>query len=221
MSRNRLDHKLDEYRNRYFSSPEKIERIQKTLAKYGDDSRLNSKLNEWLNQLSDEQRIKIFSGLYKGVTDKYEINYLAGEQIALMNCIDYCCTKKIPIPNWAAQAFHLNYTKIINYEARSWDTVFGKPHKTGVHLKAQRCEEYKNSIHKYVRERIDQGHPIDQELFDLAAIRFASNATEIKDVYYELEHKRVNQAISFYKGAEIVDRALKKLCPHLFDRKHT
>lgn len=220
MSRKRLDHKIDELTNKYFSSPEKRERIQKILAKYGgEECERDAKVNEYLKQLSDEQRIKIFSPIYKMTTDQHEREYLAGDSRALTRCIDYCCTKKIVIPNWAAEAFHLGYTKIRNYEARSWDTVFGKPHKKGTHLKEQRCEEDKISIHKYVKERIDQGHPIDQELFDLAAQRFGSYAKEIKDIYYDLEHKRVNQLLGLYKGAEMVDNVLKELYPHIFQKK--
>lgn len=220
MSRKRLDHEINALMYKYISSIEKRERIHKYLVKYGvKESELDAKVNEFLKQLSDEQRIKIFSPIYKLTTDQHEREYIAGDSLALLRCIDFCCTKKIVIPNWAAEAFHLGYTKIRNYEAKSWDTVFGKPHKKGTHLKEQRCEEDKISIHKYVKERIDQGHPIDQELFDLAAQRFGSNAKEIKDIYYDLEHKRVNQLLDLYKGAEIVDKALSELYPNRFQKK--
>lgn len=220
MSRKRLDHELNELIDNLLPPPDVREKfLARCEEAENNPNSFFQRLNAYVEQLGDEERRKMFAGIYEIAFEAYEKEYLAGDTQALMKCIDYCCTKKIVIPNWAAEAFHLGYAKIRNYEARSWDTVFGKPHKKGTHLKEQRCEEDRISIHKYVKERIDQGHPIDQELFDLAAQRFGSYAKEIKDIYYDLERKRVNQLLGLYKGAETVDKVLRELYPHIFQKK--
>lgn len=217
MSRKRLDHEVNELIKKVM--PPDIEKTRVCDQETSKQGLFAQKISEYVKHLPDNQQREIFSPIYEFFYETCEKEYMAGDTQALMKCIDFCCTNKLVIPSWAAEAFHLGYTKIRNYEARSWDAVLGKPHKKGTHLKEQRCEEDKVSIYKYVKERIDQGHPIDQELFDLSAIRFGSYAKEIKDIYYDMEHKRVNHLLNFYKGAEMTDKVLKELYPHIFQKK--
>ncbi len=210
MSRKRLDHEVNKLIDK-LSSPSDVR--EKSLARYQEANKKGTfarKCTEYIESLGSDQRREIFGSIYEFFYDACEKEHLAGDNKALMKCIDFCCTNKLVIPNWAAEAFHQGYTKISNYEARSWDVVFGQPHK-GKHLKAQRCDEYKHSIYKYVKERIGQGHSTDQELFCLTAKRFGSNAKEISDIYYDLERQRVKWLYSHYEGMDISYKALKQL----------
>lgn len=208
MSRKRLDHEIKELIDKLLPPPEIRKEI---LARYSDANEQYSKINEYIEQLGDEQRRKIFASIYEIAFDTYEKEYFAGDTKALMKCIDFCCTDMLVIPDWAAKAFHQGYTKVRNYEAGSWDTVFGKPHKKGTHLKEKRCDEDKQLIHKCVRELLNQGHPIDEGLFETVGKRFGSKGREIRDIYYGHEHQRIEQLHSLHKGMEIVDKALKQL----------
>jgi|CXWL01.1.fsa_nt_gi hypothetical protein len=211
MSRKRLDHELNKRRDRLLPPPEVKEKLLARCEEAENNpNSISHKLNAYVEQLGDEERRKMFAGIYEMAFDVYEKEYLAGDTQALMKCMDFCCTKKLVIPNWAAEAFSEGYTKVSNHEARSWDTVFGKPHK-GKHLNEQRCDEDKQLIHKCVRELINQGDPIDEGLFEKVGKRFRSQGREIRDIYYEKEHQRIEQLHSLYEGAEIVDKALKEI----------
>lgn len=211
MSRRRLGDELNNLINERFPLEKREEAWASYQESLNNPDSFSYKLNKYFDQLGDEQRNKLFSGFFKFNLDNYEKEYLAGSSIALMRCIDFCCAKQLVIPNWAAEAFHQGYIKVMNYEARSWDTVFGKPHKKGMHLKDQRCDEDKQLIHKCVRELINQGCPIDEGLFETVGKRFGSKGREIRDIYYDQEHQRIEQLHSLYKGMEIVDKALKQV----------
>lgn len=212
MSRKRLDHELNELIDKLLPPPDIRERILARCEEtVNNPNSFSQKLSAYVEQLGDEESRKMFAGIYEIAFEAYENEYLAGETQALMKCINFCCANKLVMPNWAAEAFHQGYTKVMNYEARSWDTVFGRPHKKGMHLKEQRCDEDKQLIHKCVRELINQGYPIDEGLFETVGKRFGSKGREIRDIYYDHERQRIEQLHSLYKGMEIVDKVLKQM----------
>lgn len=205
MSRKRLDHEVNELFDNLSPSQDSKEKSRARYEEANKKGTFTRKLNEHIKQLGNDY----FSSMHELFYKECEKEHLAGDTKAFMKCIDFCCTNKLVIPNWAAEAFHEGYTKINNYEARSWDVVFGKPNK-GKHLKEQRCDEDKQLIHKCVRELINQGHPVAAGLFETVGKRFGSKGREIRDIYYDHEHQRIEQLHSLYKGMEVVDKALKK-----------
>ncbi|MXS82529.1 hypothetical protein [Nitrosomonas oligotropha] len=206
MSRRRLEDELDELLAEF--TPRK-KREEAGASSYQES--LNNpdsfayRLNKYVEQLGDEERLII----YEIAFDAYEEEYLAGDLNALTKCINFCCTEKLVLPNWAAQAFHQGYTKISSCEAKSWDVVLGKPNK-GKH-KAKRSEEDKIKIYLYIREQISKGSPIDEGLFSEAAEKFGGCSTKMSEIYYDLERVRLRWKKSMLKGTRITHAALESL----------
>lgn len=210
MSRNRLEDELDELLDEFTPRKKREEAWASYQESLNNPDSLAYRLNKYVEQLSDEERRKIFAGIYEIAFDAYENEYLAGDLNALSKCINFCCTEKLVLPSWAAEAFHQGYTKISNREAKSWDVVLGKPDK-GKH-KAKRSEEDKIKIYLYIREQINKGNPIDEGLFSDAAEQFEGYSTEMKKIYYfVLKHECLQWKKSKLKGTQITHAALEPL----------
>ncbi|WP_181258434.1 hypothetical protein [Nitrosomonas oligotropha] len=200
---------MDELLAEYSPRIKREEVWESYLESSNNPNSLEHKINKYVTEIGDDERRKIFAGIYEIAFDAYEEEYLAGDLNALMKCINYCCTEKLALPSWAADAFHQGYTKINNCEARSWDVIFGKPNK-GKH-KAKRSEEDNIKIHLYIRKKISKGNPVDEGLFSDAAEQFYGCSTEMKKIYYDLERERLRWKKSRLEGIRITHAALEPL----------
>ncbi|MXS83354.1 hypothetical protein [Nitrosomonas oligotropha] len=219
MSRKRLGDELDELLAELTPRKKREEAGTSYQESLNNPDSLAYRLNKYVEQLSDEERRKIFAGIYEIAFDAYEEEYLAGDLNALMKCISFCCTEKLVLPNWAAKAFHEGYTKISNREAKSWDVVFGKPNK-GRH-KAKRSEEENIKIYLYIREQVSKGSPIDEGLFSDAAEQFDGYSTEMKKIYYHvLKHGCLRWKKSMLEGTRITHAALELLDLSPWQKEH-
>lgn len=205
MSRTQKEHELDELLDEFAPRKKREEAWASYQESLNNPDSLAYRLSKYVEQLGDEERRII----YKIAFDTYEEEYLAGDLNALTKCINFCCTEKLVLPNWAAQAFHQGYTKISNREAKSWDVVLGKPNK-GKH-KAKRSEEDKIKIYLHIREQISKGCPIDGELFSDAAEKFGGCSTKMSEIYYDLERVRLRWKKSMLEGTRITHAALEPL----------
>lgn len=83
----------------------------------------------------------------------------AGDDGAVLDGIAICAMNKTPLPYWLADAFLGRRARVADYEAGSWDDVFGRPHKAGTHLeKAQKKKSSDFIAFFRVREIIQTGH---------------------------------------------------------------
>jgi len=84
------------------------------------------------------------------------------------------------------------YRKVRQYRAKSWDDVFGRPHKKGTHLDAKE-QERKKSLPAYNRikeiKRNDPSIPIDEDLFAIVGKEFGRSKTLIAEYYYKWKNK--------------------------------
>jgi hypothetical protein len=55
-----------------------------------------------------------------------------GKRLAIIEAIRRCAIRKLPLPDWAAEAFVDCYNKVMGYEVASWDDVFGNPLPKGM-----------------------------------------------------------------------------------------
>jgi hypothetical protein len=69
---------------------------------------------------------------------------------------------------------------------KSWDEVFGRPHKKGAHLTSlRRKRRLRIPILLRVTERQDAGEPISKDLFDCVGEEFGIAGTLVSEIYYE------------------------------------
>ncbi len=77
---------------------------------------------------------------------------------AILEALFVCSLNSLPIPRWCEYAFLSAYRKVRQYKAKSWDDVFGRPHRKGIHLDRKRMEREKSLlVFNRIRE-VNQGN---------------------------------------------------------------
>jgi hypothetical protein len=110
----------------------------------------------------------------------FKVGYLG----AILDAISECAINGWVMPDWLADAFEHAHGAVRGGEKRSWDDVFGKPHKKGAHLKSP--QDWALSF-RVCRAVMIQGReqPIDDELFSAVGKQFGMGATKVKKYYAE------------------------------------
>jgi len=101
----------------------------------------------------------------------------------------YLCTyRDLPIPRWCSMAFLERYRHVRQYNAKSWDDAFGRPHPKGAHLATLR-ENWIMELKVYRRikeiKKESPGTPIDGYLFEQIGKEFGiGGKTKTETLYY-------------------------------------
>lgn len=115
-------------------------------------------------------------------------NVERGDGTALLRVIYHCALRDLVLPDWAARKFLTKFRKVIHHEAKSWDTVFGKPHRKGMQLHGARLRREK-APQVWLRvtniRRDEPKTPIGDELFARVAKELGINKTLCNELYYE------------------------------------
>jgi hypothetical protein len=113
--------------------------------------------------------------------------YETGDKEELLYCLDYCISKRQPIPAWLGQAFLAAYDKVRRHNAGSWDDVFGKPVEKGRHLAAARRKiKVLWPLFWRIRGRNATGEPLE-DLFREVGKEFGFSSTVAKELYYRAD----------------------------------
>lgn len=100
-----------------------------------------------------------------------EKRFAAGENGVILDAVSLCALDDLVMPEWLARAFLKQYRKVRHYHEKSWDGAFGKPHKKGTHLAAERKRQ-RLAIQIWNKAvdilRNDPSRPIDAELYGQA-----------------------------------------------------
>ena len=124
--------------------------------------------------------------------------YRKGNKAALIKALEVCALNSLPLPRWCEMAYLSAYREICQYEARSWDDVFGRPHPKGTHLETKREIFLKSdSVYDRINEilKTEPNIPIDKYLFERVGCEFGiGGATKISEIYYKIK-KELNQLI--------------------------
>ena len=95
----------------------------------------------------------------------------------------------LPVPRWCAMGYLTAFRDVIQYRAKSWDDVFGKPHNKGVHLEAKREHREKSFLVYYRIKDIlgtEPETPIDGYLFERVGKNLGiGGKTKTETWYYE------------------------------------
>ncbi len=110
-----------------------------------------------------------------------------GNKAALLEMMLHCAMEEKRLPEWARNAFIDGYLSVQAGAARSWDYLFGEPHR-GRHLRTVRANTRAREIHQRVRDLHKGGMPIDPTLFALVAEETGiGGKTLVSELYYWIE----------------------------------
>ncbi len=116
----------------------------------------------------------------------------------IIEVLHICSLNSLPLPRWCEMGFLKAYRKVRQYRAKSWDDVFGRPHKKGTHLETKRQEREKPHLVYRRIEEIRKNEPltaIDGDLFERVGKELGIGAKTLTESYYykELKFRKPHQ----------------------------
>ena len=112
-----------------------------------------------------------------------------GDKSALLQTLFYCLYFEIVPPHWLADAFADAFFQVTNFQANSWDDVFGKPHPKGAKISARRRHsEIEMSLYLRVRE-LSKTEAVDTGLFERVGNEFSVSGSVASRLYYAVLHE--------------------------------
>lgn len=85
----------------------------------------------------------------------------AGDSKALFTAVALCGSAGLPLPRWCTSPIFKASSQVNRYEEKSWDNVFGLPHKKGSKLfNLRNQQENKMSAVLYVYDLIERDPPV-------------------------------------------------------------
>lgn len=124
----------------------------------------------------------------------YEV-YQTGKRSAITEALYVCTLNSLPIPRWCEMAFLSAYRQVRHFRAKSWDDVFGRPHKKGTHLETKRQEREKSlSVYHRIKgiKKADPSIPIDGFLFEKVGKEFGIGGKTLTEEYYYKWKNKLN-----------------------------
>jgi hypothetical protein len=110
-----------------------------------------------------------------------------GDKAAILHGLFLCIVNDLPIPRWCAEGFFTAIQDVVEYRAKSWDDVFGRPHPKGTHLEALRKRlEYVAEVRSRIRN-LKETNPeiaIDAALFERVGKEFGIGGKTLTEEYY-------------------------------------
>jgi hypothetical protein len=139
----------------------------------------------------------------KYVTEYYEKmskrQFDAGDKSTLIWVIYQCLEMKRPLPEWARVAFLAACDSVAEYEIKSWDDAFGRPHPKSTHLKAEKeKEKLRWVIIMHVKNLRAEGDRIDKGLFEKIGRKLdpRRSGTTVSAIYYDWRSREIRKNIS-------------------------
>jgi hypothetical protein len=169
----------DDLERLYLWSFEEAEEAQeKWYTEHGPEIKGHGPLDRWIGA----QELKDLHCVYQK----------GGEQSIILDALFLCSLHSLPIPQWCQMAYLESYRKVKHYKAKSWDDVFGKPHKKGVHLAAKKDEREKSLLVYYAIKQIKQNESstrTDKALFERVGAEYGICATLAEEFYYKWKNR--------------------------------
>lgn len=89
----------------------------------------------------------------------------AGDGFAMMLALRLCANHDLPMPAWLASAYIERFDRVLNYQANSWDEVFGSPIPKGKHLAAlQKKRALQPKLFLMTKELMAKGLAVEEAI---------------------------------------------------------
>ena len=123
------------------------------------------------------------------VIDHLRSAFEGGDRKALIQAICYCAGRGLVMPGWVVKELLGGWDAVHSYRAKSWDEVFGRPHKKSVSLPVQRRRlEMLIPVYREVtelREAQPERHPLDAFTFAEVGKKLKISEGMARKLYYE------------------------------------
>jgi hypothetical protein len=121
----------------------------------------------------------------------------AGDKSLLLWTLYTCLQLRRPLPEWLRTAFLAAYDSATEYEIKSWDDAFGRPHPKNTHFET---EKRKLKLRPVIIGRVEalkaQGVKIDKDLFERVGEELRISGTVVSDIYYDRQSRKLRKTIS-------------------------
>lgn len=114
-----------------------------------------------------------------------------GDGRTILTCLVMCLSGEVKIPDWLIAAFIDAYFRALDGSVRSWDEVFGRPHKKGMHPASIRKFKTKSpAVWLEVNQAYThEGRAIDEGLFEEVGRKYGLGKTLAAEYYYAFKKK--------------------------------
>jgi hypothetical protein len=128
---------------------------------------------------------------FESIMSLLEDWYKRGNKTAILMGIVTCIDFDQKIPEWCQDAFLDAFTEVRAFGAKSWDDVFGQPHKKGMNLDAARkARLFGHQVWARVEELKKDGDAVDGYLFERVGKEFGIGGKTLAETYYYQEKRR-------------------------------
>lgn len=121
----------------------------------------------------------------KGQIEWSRSHFAGGNKFALMRAIYLCAHHGLPMPAWVAAGCVAAYGAVA--DAKSWDDVFGRPHRKGTNREAQKKRarlELPIVCRVQAIRDSEPGSSLGAVLFERVGEEFNIGKTAASDIYY-------------------------------------
>jgi hypothetical protein len=105
----------------------------------------------------------------------FEIYRTSKKPALIIEALYICSINSLPMPRWCERGYLAAYREVRQFKAESWDDVFGRPHKKGIHLDRAQLEREK-SLGVYLRiKHVKEGNLFgnrEQEMVEGIPVRY-------------------------------------------------
>lgn len=122
--------------------------------------------------------------------ERLRVGFLEGSKAAMLEAVSLCAWHDLMMPDWLARGFLNAYRSVtLNYEAATWDAVFGAPN-VGVHLEdARRRRRLGPQVWLAVNKLRQEGRATDDLLFEDVGDQVGVKKSLAKQLYYAFQKK--------------------------------
>lgn len=162
-------------------------------------------LSEWTFEQAQEEQREFASGLPSNLSPIHiwsafrDLELLEDEYkktdngFTVLAAVRKCANHDLVMPDWLVKAFIKRYDTVLNCRAESWDTVFNRPYKKGLHLSAlrrKRMSEFQVFLEICRTIENDPSIAISKSLFEEVGKKF-NLGTTLAEEYYRSAVKKV------------------------------
>ena len=115
-----------------------------------------------------------------------ESQFSTGDRGAITRGLLLCAIHEAPLPPWLASAWIEALDTMQDFREKDWNKLFPRRLPSHAHLRARRRKlELRPKIVEAIKQEIERGTPIDENLFETVGLRFGIKKTLCSEIYYQ------------------------------------
>jgi hypothetical protein len=137
---------------------------------------------------------------FEKIMAQYQEAYENGNKGVILYAILDCVERDQLLPVWLKKAFFDAFWSVQDWEVRSWDDVFGKPHPKGTNLEATRNRIlYPSKVYQRIEELREAGQAVGVALFEKVGRELGIGGKTLTEQFYYQEKRRRQEIMQSYE----------------------